>query len=177
MKTLAVVIAAVLAAAGSASGQQPSSQPMSDREALAAEKQIASRLQQEPDLRNNRIDVQVENGVATLKGKVDSDVERSRAQDVAWVEGVTRVNDWLLVGRTANKRVSDSAVTSDIEARYRADKTLGRAHISVATDDGVVTLAGVIPSNSARQRAIEVAETSPGVKRVEDKLRAAGGGD
>lgn len=172
MKTIAAVITAVLVAPGSASSQQASSQPMSGQEELRIEKAIQVRVQKEPDLKNSRIDVEVENGVVTLKGKVDSEAERMKAEKAMWVNGVTGVDDWLVVGRAATKAVSDSAVTNEIEAQYRADKTLGHADISVVTNDGVVTLAGVVPSESARRRAIEVAETSPGVTNVEDKLRA-----
>jgi len=174
MKTLAVVIAAVLVAAGSASGQQASNRPMSNQEELKTENEIETRLQKQADLNNNRINVEVDNGVATLKGKVNSQAERMQAERVAWVKGVTHVNDWLLVSPATKKAVSDSAVTSDIEAQYRADKTLGHSDISVATDDGVVTLTGVAPSESARQRAIDVAEKSPGVKSVDDNMRAIG---
>jgi hyperosmotically inducible periplasmic protein len=174
MKTVAVVITAVLVAPGSASSQQASSEPMSGREELKTERAIQARLQKEPDLKSNRIDVEVENGFVTLNGKVDSEAERTQAEKAAWVNGVTRVNDWLVVGRAAKKARSDSAVTAEIEAQYRADKTLGHADVSVDMNDGVVTLAGVIPSESARQRAIDIAEKSPGVKQVEDELRAAG---
>jgi hyperosmotically inducible protein len=153
---------------------------MSNQQAQAAEREIESRLEREPDLSNNRVDVEVNNGVATVKGKVDSEAERTRAANAAWVNGVTHVADWLLVTRATDKRVSDSAVTKEIETQYRADETLGSAQIWVATNDGVVTLAGVIPSESARRRAIDVAKEAPGVKRVEDELRAPGfnsGGD
>jgi hyperosmotically inducible protein len=174
MKTVAVVIVALLLAAESASGQQASRQPMSDREQLTSKKEIETNLHKEADLKNNRIEVEVEDGVVTLKGKVDSEAERAKAEKATWVKGVTRVDDWLLVARAANKGVADSAVTREIEAQYRADKTLGHADISVSTNEGVVTLAGVIPSEAARQRAIDIAKKSPGARSVEDKLHAVG---
>lgn len=174
MKTLVIVIAAVLAAARPASSQQASSQPMSHRDELTAEKAIETALQKEPDLRNNGIEVEVVAGVATLKGRVDSEAERAKAEKAAWVKDVTRVDDWLVVHRVGKGKVSDGAVSREIEAQYRADKTLGHADIFVATNDGVVTLTGVAPSESARRHAIDVAEKSPGVTRVEDRLRAVG---
>jgi hyperosmotically inducible protein len=174
MRTLVVVIAAVLAAAGPASSQQASSQPMSHREDLTAEKAIEMTLQKDPDLRNNRVEVEVDAGVATLKGRVDSEAERAKAEKAAWVKGVTHVDDWLIVHRVGKGKVSDGAVTKGIETQYQADKTLGHSDIFVDTNDGVVTLTGVAPSESARRRAVEVAEESPGVTRVEDRLRAVG---
>ena len=175
MKMVAVVSAAVLLAAGSASAQQASSQMMSRRDEQKTETEIQARFHKQPTLENNRIHVEVDNGVATLKGKVDSAAGRADAVRVSWVRGVTRVDDWLVVSRTASKKhLSDKAVTAEIEADYRPDKTLDHSEIFVDTKDGVVTLSGTIPSESARRRAIDVAQTSPGVKRVEDELRPVG---
>ena len=128
MKTVAVVIAAVLLTAGSASAQQASSQPMSSREELKTEKQIETRLQREPALEHDRIKVEVDNGVATLKGKVDSEAERAQAERLAWVRGVTHVDDWLVVNRSnSTKALSDKAVTTQrstlITARTRPSGT------------------------------------------------------
>jgi osmotically-inducible protein OsmY len=41
----------------------------------------------------------------------------------------------------------------------------------VTTLNGVVTLDGTVQSDDERQRAIEIARRSSGVKQVEDKLR------
>jgi hyperosmotically inducible periplasmic protein len=175
MKMVTAVSAAVLLAAGSASAQQATIQPMSSRDELKAEKDIQTKLRKAPTLENNRIEVEVHDGVATLKGKVDSEAERMNAEKLAWVKGVVHVDDWLVVRPSAStKRLPDKAVTAEIEAGYRADKTLDHSEVFVDTNDGVVTLSGTISSESARRRAIEVAQTSPGVKRVEDQLRSVG---
>jgi hyperosmotically inducible protein len=69
------------------------------------------------------------------------------------------------------KSVSDDVVTARILARYRPDKTLDTANISVTTTGGVVTLDGIVPSETARRRAIQIAEEARGSKRVDDRLR------
>lgn len=166
----AVVLAAVSAAAGGGS-----SLPMSPSEEQRIDKQIETRLRNDPDLRGNRIQVEVEQGIATLKGRVDDEAARARAQDLAYVNGVTHVADWLLVSEGGpNAGMSDHAVTAELLAQYRPDKTLDSADLSVTTNHGVVTLEGIVPSETARRRAVQIAEGSKGVKRVEDHLRIAG---
>ena len=66
------------------------------------EEQIEARLQSAPDLKNNRIDVDVDDGIAVLEGKVDSQQEKKEAARLAHVEGVLGVNNRLQV-RGASK--------------------------------------------------------------------------
>ena len=50
------------------------------------EQQIEARLQKAPDLKNNRIEVDVDDGIAVLEGTVDSAREKKEAQQLAHVE-------------------------------------------------------------------------------------------
>ena len=167
MKTIAVVFAVASAWSGPALGK-----PASAVDEQRAEKDIQARLRNDRDLKDNRITVQVVDGVATLTGRVDDESERAEAEKAAYAKGVSRVDDWLAVETPVEKQpVSDDAVTARILARYRPDKTLDTANISVTTTRGVVTLDGVVPSETARRRAIQIAEEASGSKRVEDRLR------
>ena len=101
-----------------------------ERELMKTEKQIQANLQSDRDLANNRIDVQVSDGVATLKGTVDSEAERSRAVRLAGIAGVRIVDDQLKVeslGLTAT--VSDGAVTAKIKTQLLANTDLRSADI------------------------------------------------
>jgi osmotically-inducible protein OsmY len=174
MKTIAVVFAVVSAASGAAA-RQPASAADEQKADKQADKRIEARLRNDRGLKDNRIAVQVEDGVATLKGRVDDENERAAAEKAAYVNGVTRVDDWLSVDKPHEKKpISDDAVTARILARYRPDKTLETANISVTTTRGVVTLDGLVPSETARRRAIQIAEEAGGAKRVEDSLRIVG---
>ena len=66
------------------------------------ELQIRAQLQTAPDLKNNRIDVDVDDGIAVLEGTVDSARERKQAQKLAHVGGILGVNNRLEV-RNAGK--------------------------------------------------------------------------
>jgi osmotically-inducible protein OsmY len=66
---------------------------------------------------------------------------------------------------------TDASVTADIKARLDASQLLRHADVDISTDAGVVTLVGVVPSEFAKARAIELAKSTPGVVRVNDMLR------
>lgn len=60
------------------------------------EQQIQARLHKAPDLKNNRIEVDVD-GIAVLEGTVDSAREKKEAQQLAHVDGILGVNNRLHV--------------------------------------------------------------------------------
>jgi hyperosmotically inducible protein len=136
--------------------------------------EIRTKLSKDTDLKNNKIDVRVDNGVAVLKGSVDTQEERTKAEALARVDGVTRVDDQLDVGSKGVKAaVTDTAITTKLKASFLSDETLRKGKISVTTNNGLVILSGTVPSEAARQRAVAVARDQDGVLRVDDKLTVA----
>jgi len=67
--------------------------------------------------------------------------------------------------------MTDAAITSTIQAKMEQSVLLRKAQITVATRDGVVTLVGTIPSNFARDEALDAVRSTPGVVRFDDHLR------
>ena len=61
------------------------------------EDQIRAKLDEAPDLKNNRILVDVDDGIAVLEGTVDSPREKTEAQKLAHVDGILGVNNRLHV--------------------------------------------------------------------------------
>jgi hyperosmotically inducible periplasmic protein len=147
---------------------------VSGKEELKLAHEIRTKLSKDADLKNNKIDVVVDNGVATLKGTVDTQEERSKAESLARVGGVVRVDDQLDVGSKGVKAaVTDTAITTKLKADILADETLRHGKISVTTNNGVVVLTGSVPSEAARQKAVQLTRTQDGVMRVDDKLTIA----
>ena len=64
----------------------------------------------------------------------------------------------------SDKGVSDSDITSAVKDAFKQDDMLASASIDVATDKGVVTLSGSVPSAHAWLNAISLARRVPGVK-------------
>jgi hyperosmotically inducible periplasmic protein len=71
----------------------------------------------------------------------------------------------------AQPAISDATITADIQARLNKLVLLRNAQVTIASTNGVVTLVGMVPSQTAHEQAIEVAHATPGVVRVDDMLR------
>lgn len=147
---------------------------VSGHEALNQSAEIQARLQKDPDLKNNRIDVTVDNGIATLKGTVDTNAEKVTASRLAMVKGVVGVQNQLDVGSVGAKQTfSDSAITAKIKAKMGEHRMASFTDVSVTTNNGVVTLTGSVPSEQARAEALQAARSADGVTRVENDLTIA----
>jgi osmotically-inducible protein OsmY len=132
--------------------------------------EIQQRLQSDPDLKNDKIQIAFDNGVVTLKGTVDSEAEKAKAAKLATVGGVKVVDNQLKVGSEgARAAIGDSTITARLKAELVAKDELRQVHVE--TNNGVVTLAGTVPSEYAHRQAVELAKTASGVRRVDDELR------
>jgi hyperosmotically inducible protein len=72
--------------------------------------------------------------------------------------------------RQAGVVASDSAITSNIKAKYGADSIVSVFNISVHTYDGKVTLSGTVGSFVARDQAVDLAKSTAGVKTVTNQI-------
>jgi len=67
--------------------------------------------------------------------------------------------------------MSDSALTAKIKSKMALDDHVEARAIDVDTSHAIVTLTGVVASESERDRAVGLARETSGVTRVVDKLR------
>ena len=75
--------------------------------------------------------------------------------------------------RRAGDQLSDSWLTTKIQAQYFADEDVKARHINVSTRSGVVTLTGFVDGPAQREEAVQIARNTDGVVRVEDRLAIA----
>jgi osmotically-inducible protein OsmY len=161
-----VALALVLGASAAADQQ------VAGKQGSKLEQQIESSLQRDPELKNNHIGVRVNNGVAALRGTVDTDAEKAKAERLAFVDGVTRVDNQLDVSG-AGAAQADSALTAKVTSNILADSQLRGTAITVAATNGVVKLSGTVTSQDQNQHAVDVARNTEGVHRVQDDLRVS----
>jgi hypothetical protein len=64
----------------------------------------------------------------------------------------------------------DAAITSSINSKYVNDRQVDALAIRVTTYQGVVTLQGSVRSQAAVARAVELARSTPHVRRVVSRL-------
>jgi hyperosmotically inducible protein len=68
------------------------------------------------------------------------------------------------------KEISDTLVTTKVQAMFYLDREVKAMDIDVTTHDGVVTLTGTVDSDAVRKKAVADAQSTDGVKKVVDKL-------
>ena len=71
----------------------------------------------------------------------------------------------------AQPTVSDANITADIRAKILENVLLRNAQITIASTNGVVTLVGMVSSQTAHEQAVEAAKSTAGVVRIDDMLR------
>ena len=74
--------------------------------------------------------------------------------------------------RSASVVAKDAAITSKIKGKYTADSVVNVFNVGVRTYEGVVTLSGTVGSIAARNRAVDLASGTSGVKSV-DQIKIA----
>jgi BON domain len=70
-------------------------------------------------------------------------------------------------------RPSDEAIVTNIQAKMFSEPSLKTASLMVTAKDGVVTLAGQLPDENARQAAQKIASDAKGVSKIIDQTTIA----
>ncbi len=126
--------------------------------------------------REVKVDEDKDKGVVTLKGKVGSQDDKSRAEDIArQAAGNSVVANELLVTGPSEDRAEDVASATDdaIEAEFNVlleKNNLKDQHIRSDAKNGVLTLTGDVDNSSQRSMVEKEAAKIKGVTQVLNKL-------
>lgn len=74
-------------------------------------------------------------------------------------------------GYTSSSDAKDAAISRGVNARYVKDPLVSAFDVHVTTRNGVVNLAGTVPSQRAAERAVSLASTVDGAVRVVSRLK------
>jgi osmotically-inducible protein OsmY len=171
---------------------QTAAKPPSDRQAPAAgqsdktlEDRIDYNLETNAVVRKYNLDVKVENGVATLTGDVANAAQKTEAERLAKMSGITRVDNKIQIDPDEDKTVADRIskglsrtgetindawITTKVKWFFIGADALKDSDINVDTKDHVVTLKGTVKTEAGRAKALALAKDTDGVKRVVDQL-------
>lgn len=118
---------------------------------------------------DTRIQSTVSDGVVTLKGDVDSWIQRDDADRVVRnLTGVRGVRNDIVV---KPPKVAASEVRKSIENALDRQAEREAERIRLEVIEGNVTLFGTVHSWAERQTVVGAAKGTPGVRSVDDKLR------
>ena len=143
--------------------------------------EVQSRLYQALDVSN--LSALVRYGVATLNGRVGTEDDRQRAEQLALdVQGVESVVNELMVATpvvialaTQAEEIvkrEDSDLETEVMNRLRLDPVLGSRDIRVKTDDvgNTLTLTGTVSTEDEKEQAGRIAVNSFPAGRVRNQL-------
>ncbi len=142
-------------------------------------------------LNNFEIETDVKDGVVTLSGAVETDVDRDLAVEIAkGVRGVKSVNNELTVdgkrsrmaimkanageqARDFRQWFDDVSTTAAVKSKLLANDNTDGLKIDVTTRDNVVSLDGEVDSSEESELAEAIASNVRGVTKVDNRLRVA----
>lgn len=146
------------------------------------ETQIWTTYALNPYLRASDLKVGVHDGKATLSGKVEDDVSKELAKEIALgVSGIKSVDNQIVVTedyklnseRGYRETVDDVSISAAVRSRLVWSKH-SYMGAKVDTKDGRVTLSGTVNNEDAKELAGSLARNTRGVRSVDNQLKVDG---
>lgn len=127
------------------------------------------------------IDVDVENGSAKLTGKVETEVDRDLAEQIALgIEGVKKVDNQLTLDPAfeakassepnLSQRFDDATLVATVKSKLLWNSNTEGLDINVNAANGTVSLTGSAQSAEAKELAGRLAANTDGVREVNNLL-------
>lgn len=145
------------------------------------ETQIWTTYALSPHLRAMDIEVSVRNGKAVLTGKVDEDVNKELARQIALgVDGIKEVDNQISVqadyvptkkSESYADKIDDATITAAVKSKLLWNKNTDGLDIEVSTRAAKVTLKGSADSAESRELAGRLTENTKGVKALDNQLK------
>jgi osmotically-inducible protein OsmY len=145
------------------------------------QQEIKQRIQGDIWLIDPAIRVTVDDGQVTLAGTVETEAGQQRLHNLAWVAGVTSVDDTAVrvhsEADTALRRHrpyvpgNDHEILRAVESALTHDGRVDASQVHVHVESNVVTLGGTVDRLRSKQAAEEDARNTLGVWDVKNSIR------
>lgn len=86
-------------------------------------------------------------------------------------EGQEKAREGADRAKDAMPDIDDAGITAKVKSKFLGDTNVPGLKIDVDTKAGVVTLTGTVPTAAEKQRAVELAKATDGVKSVVDRIK------
>ena len=149
-------------------------------ETTAAKEQAVMLARQTDGVRDVVDRITVDPGAAATTGNVREEANeagrevRDEAREAADASRDLGRDAQAKAGEAADRTgavLTDAAITAAVKAKFLADTAVSGLKIDVDTNDGVVTMNGMVDNKAEADRAMSLARESDGVKRVVNNLR------
>ncbi|HBE88491.1 MAG TPA: transport-associated protein [Elusimicrobia bacterium] len=128
--------------------------------------------------RESRTEVEVKDGIATLRGRAESQAQKDLVTGYAQdIEGISEVRNEMVVAPapenprgSVGEKIDDASITAQVKLALLLHRSTGAVRASVATKRGVVTLSGKAGSTAEIDLVGKIAEDVNGVKRVRNLM-------
>jgi hyperosmotically inducible protein len=179
---LASSIALALAGSGALAADPKAQSASQEITNARQETQIWTTYAMSPYLRANDLKVSVQDGKATLTGKVEEDVNKDLAKQIALgVDGIKDVDNQIIVQadyvappksatRAYGDSMDDASITSAVKSKLLWSKHTDGLTTNVTTKAGKVTLQGTADTAAEKELARTLAMNTRGVVSVDNQL-------
>lgn len=146
-----------------------------DKSSEDIEKAICEAMKRDPRVNQEAIEIDVNQGIATLSGSVSNlKAARAAAEIARNTHGVISTRDRVSVENaivvTPDVNTSDIEIRTQVEEAILRDPYINALGIEVVVEDGVVTLTGEVESYFDKYQADEVASTVNGVEEIVNNI-------
>ncbi|MFV3093111.1 BON domain-containing protein [Pseudomonas sp. GW6] len=126
-----------------------------------------------------KLDIDVEDGAATLNGKVENDVQKELAEQVALsIDGIDSVDNRIEVSSDAIEgdapsmvqRLEDASLAATVKSKLLWNSNTRGLYIQVKSETGNITLSGHAQTPAAKELAGQLAANTDGVREVFNHL-------
>lgn len=150
--------------------------PMSDS---AITSNIQSKISQDKYLQTSKTNIAIntDHQVVSISGVVSSESEASTLVEIAQSTiDVKDVDTSKLMVKDSKQPLTDTFTTAKVKGEFLREKLFGDKpipawHVSVETNNGVVTLTGTADDKSQVETAIKLAQSISGVKQVKYRIK------
>ena len=172
MTRIVVVMATVFSVLSLSAAAQESTRQRESRYDAQIQKQVTEELAKKDKFQG--VSAAVEDGIATLSGTVNLYINKVNAEKcVRKVKNVDGVRNHVAI---EGKSVEDAQLRETLADKLRYDRAgygIVFNSLTVAVENGAVTVGGKVRDYPDRDSAIAIVETTPGVQDVIDEIDVA----
>jgi osmotically-inducible protein OsmY len=140
----------------------------------AIQEEVLRELRWDPRLGEAEVGVEVDRGIVTLTGTVESWPKRLAAQEAAHrVVGVRDVANDVEVRLPGGSQPSDTEIARNVRRALEWDVLVPHERIQSTVSKGIVTLQGMVESWTQREDATRAVQNLIGVRGVADHMTVA----